>query len=701
MFAALLPWLSSCADTSSAGASEVWTADAEGAPETTDTPGGARVAPRRETRPVFDLDADLTASATFFDQPWPSDSRLLDGRPDLRGLPLPDAPDLGRAFRDRAVETRGASQHPVGWFRTTAPLASIAPDVAVAADTSAPILLIDVDADSPERGGLVPIVAETLHADSYTPLNLLGISPRPGFVLAPNTRYAYVVRRTVLDAAGEPLAPAGAVASLLKGDVPPGGEALAPLFASLAETLTTLAIPLDDVATATVFTTGDPASELRSLTDAIIGDNDVAMVAFGTTPGGGKHDRFCALDVRVVFPQFQSGLPPFDTDGLIDTTSADFPTPLREEIAPAVLTLPRSPMPTNGYPVVLYLHGPDGRSSDVVDRGPIDEESGAPKKGQGPGWVLAPHGFATLGIALPMNRQRLPGIAPGALLGTVNPSAIRDHLRQAVIEARLLIEATQRLTIPPFVVAGCGGVSEELLTSRLDPNGIYVMGDRVGGMIATLLAAVDPSVNALVTGNAGGDLVALLSASDSPSADRRLDPARWGLAGPIGPRHPAHHIAQLALGPADPALFVSRIGHRPHLGWPPHSLLQAVGNHDKLIPTSILDVMAVAAAHPQVGTSVWTSMLEALAWAPLEPSSPYPVAANLTTIDGWPYTSAVVQVDAAGKDGQALPDAGAILTQVDSLKFQYACFFRSHRETGVAAIVAPQPLGEACPELPQ
>ena len=41
---------------------------------------------RVPTRPVMNWSADLTQPESFYDAPYPSDLRLVDGKPDLRGF---------------------------------------------------------------------------------------------------------------------------------------------------------------------------------------------------------------------------------------------------------------------------------------------------------------------------------------------------------------------------------------------------------------------------------------------------------------------------------------------------------------------------------------------------------------------------------------------------------------------------------------
>ena len=63
-------------------------------------------------------------------------------------------------------------------IRSTGALAPRVPTDVVPADPGSPILLVDVDADSPERGRLIAVVAQTLDADPFTPEHVLAVAPR-------------------------------------------------------------------------------------------------------------------------------------------------------------------------------------------------------------------------------------------------------------------------------------------------------------------------------------------------------------------------------------------------------------------------------------------------------------------------------------------------------------------------------------------
>ena len=65
---------------------------------------------------------------------------------------------------------------------------------------------------------------------------------------------------------------------------------------------------------------------------------------------------------------------------------------------------------------------------------------------------------------------------------------------------------------------------------------------------------------------------------------------------------------------------------------------------------------------------------------------------DLTSESGTPYTGMVVQYV-----GDGVYDPHAIYSQLDSVKYQYGCFFSTFLQTGTAVVPAPLPLGTPCP----
>jgi hypothetical protein len=647
------------------------------------------------TKLVFDL-AHSDDERAFFDFPYPSDRRLDElGRPALASFPNPKSVSMVGGLKRIAGERPGFPVLPVAYFRFDGPVSARALSSIISPEASAPILLIDVDASSPERGRLYATVASTLQPDDvYVPEHLLAIAAYPGIVLAPGRRYAFVVLRAALDAAGAPLGVPLDLELLKAGKTPAGagGAELAELHAPLWQTLDAIGVPRADVAAATVFTTGDVVADTERLSRGVVQREDVAIENLAVDPDdGAAHPRFCELHATVRFPQFQQGTPPFDTEGSFALGSDDLPIVQREESAPVVITLPRTPMPPDGYPLVIYFHGSGGVSTQVVDRG----QDGAPQ-GQGPAHVLAAHGFASVGSAHPLNPERLPGASEIEYLNFDNLAAFRDTFRQGVIEQRLLIEALSRLEIPGAVVSACalppppGGAAGY----RLDLDPLLAMGQSMGGMYTNLIGAVEPRIAAVVPTGAGGFWSAFIVQTKLIGNLGTLAGVLLGLHATIRLEHvhPALHLLQTAWEPAEPMVHLPRLGKNPLPDHPVRSIYEPVGKDDSYFPTSLYDAIALAYGHHQAGEIIWPSMQESLAIDGLDGVSSYPVKHNLVSESGTPFTGVVVQY--AG-DGSF--DPHVIFSQLDSVKYQYGCFFESFIESGTAVVVAPAPLGTPCP----
>jgi hypothetical protein len=667
----------------------------DGSPETETTP--TTTAPAKGTVTVFDLGADLTTA--FYDLPMPSDLRLTEaGGPDYTGFPNPNALSLIEGVRKVAMDRKGFPVIPVAYFRFTAPVPTQDAEVVVAADKTSPFLLIDVDPASDERGRLFPTVAATPEVDIYTPENVLAVAPRPGFVLKPERRYAVVVQRSLGDAAGNKLDVVGDLEMLAAGKTPEGplGEKAAALYAPLWETLDQIGVDRAEIAAATVFTTGDVVKSTFEISSAVKEQVAVQITDLALDPDdGATHERFCELRGKVVYPQFQTGAPPFDTDGLFELDASGVPTKQRDEEAPIAIAIPKGPMPPGGYPLVVYFHGSGGLSTQFVDRGKISTPDGEPEKGKGPAHELAFHGIASAGSALPVNPERLPGAGETEYLNLNNLAAMRDTFRQGVIEQRLFIEALRNIEIDPALLAGCAG--PELLagetTYHFSEQDLLAQGQSMGGMYTNMIGSTEPRIRAVVPTGAGGFWTYfILKTSLIPGVASKVGVLLLQTMVPLTFMHPAIHVSQTALEPADPMVYMPRLGRRPLDGHPVRPIYEPVGEGDSYFPTVLYDAIALAYGHPMAGDVVWPSMKEALALDGLDGILPYPVLDNRKSeIDGAPYTGVVVQYK-----GDGISDPHGIYGQLDEVKYQYGCFFRTFLETGKASVLAPKPLGSPC-----
>lgn len=685
-------------------------------------------APREGVSAVMDFGADLTDRDRWYDLPWPSDLRLnAQGGPEYQGFPVPGSASLVRGVLEIAGDRRGITALPIGYFRFDGELAAVLPEAAIRPAPDAPVMLVDVDPASPERGRMIPTVAQTWAEDEYLPGNVLAVGAWPGFVLRPRTRYAFVITRSLRALSGEAVRPSASLQRLREGVAPSGdrGAAAVALYAPLWETLRTGGVDASSVVAATVFTTGDTPRELAELGDRVLARHQPTIEGVTVAPGDSRatSPRFCQLRATVRMPQFQRGVPPFNTEGTFAIGSdglpaeVSYPTLPRYGDVPVVLTIPRRAMGAQGFPLVLYLHGSGGLSGSAVDRGTwrprspqhtcenneVDEwegVSGCFTLGEGPAHVLAQRGFATAAQALPVNPERLPGATGLAYLNFGNLKAFRDTFRQGVLESRMFIQALNRLRIPASVLAGCEGVTlpAGATEGRFDLSRLVVQGQSMGGMYTNLVGATDPNVRALIPTGAGGFWSYMVLRTQTVPGAARLIPVLVGTRSQLTHLHPSLALLEMAWEPAEPLVFMPRIARDPLPNHPVRSIYEAVGQGDSYFDIGVYDAAAVAFGHPQYGAAVWPSMQTSLGLTEFAGLRPYPVRSNLRggpTMT--PYTGAVIQYA-----GDGVYDPHALYTQLDAVKYQYGCFAQSFACTGAATI--PDPAGRAvdaeCPDVP-
>ncbi len=660
--------------------------------ESADTPE----LPQGPTTPIFELESTLDGLEGFYDLPYPSDLRLTpEGTPDLSGFPNPLGLPLVGDMITTAMQRPGFPTTASGWFRFSAPIAPRSLDEVLPAIPASPVLLIDLEPEPPARGRLYPTVAQSLTPDPRVPTNVLAVAGRPGFVLTPGRRYAFVVLTTLGDADGEPLEPHPMMKALAEGQTQPGTPAhrAAELYQPLWPVLAELGIGVDQVAVATVFTPGDVVAQLHDLAQAVHerwSDRQIEGLALTST----DNERFCLLEGQITLPQFQQGQPPFNTEGLFDHPGdmGTVPTPQREETIPVAITVPRRSMPQQGYGLTVYYHGSGGLSTQVVDRGPVLEPDGPQRPGRGPAYVLGAHGFATAGVAMPINPQRVPGADGRTYINPLNLKAYRDTIRQGVLEQSLVLTALLGLEMTPELLEGCQGPSlpEGAQVYRFDPQALMVMGQSQGAIYANMVGALDPRVKAIVPTGSGGfwshQLLLNQTVDLAPVVQRLL-----GVEGELTWAHPALQLLQTSWEVVEPVVFMPRATVRPLPGHSPRSVYQPVGEGDSFYPTPIFDTLALAYGHQQAGEIVWPQMQQALALDGLDGILDYPVAENRIGAQGVPYTSVVVQYR-----GDGLADPHAIFAQLDEVKHQYGCFLETLKETGRAVVVPPGALGSPC-----
>jgi hypothetical protein len=645
---------------------------------------------------AFDLDGELTGAA-FFDAPFPSDARLdADGTLDYGGLPNVGGNRLIGQLKALSDARVGAPLMPVAYFRFDVEVPARVPADVIAAEAASPILLVDIDPDSPEHGRLYPVVAQTFGPDDMAVPHLLGVAPRPGFVLAPSTTYAVVVRRA---AAPGVTAPA-ALTRLAAGEQPDGARGAKALasYAPLWPTLAELGVAVDDVVTATVFTTGDENALLARRSEAVRAAHDAVIANLHVDPDDGAAHRaagagFCELIGDVTFPQFQVGAPPFDQEGAFVLDAQGAPIVQRMETVPLTITIPDGEMPAGGWPLYQFFHGSGGSSRDVVDLGYSPTAADEPIAGEGPAFVVARYHLATASSALPLNPQRFQGASDYEYLNLANLGAMPYTFQQGVIEQRLLLDALLELRIPAATLAACrstlpaGESAHRFASARLTAGG-----QSMGGMYTNMIGAIEPRFGALVPTGAGGFWnLMILDAGLIPGTRGFLAGVFDTEAEPLSFLHPGMELLGAGWEIAEPVVAMARLARRPLPGNPARHVYEPVGKDDVYFPASVYDAAALAYGNQQAGPEVWPTMQAALALDGLDGVASYPVTRNRPAGDGTLTTRVVVQYPDDG-----LIDSHYLYRQNEQVKHQYACFLDSYVRTGTPVVPAPGLLTAAC-----
>lgn len=616
----------------------------------------------------FEPGADLTRPETFYRVPWPDDRRR--GPDLLSGLPRPTDHPATDQLLSLVEDATGFSTVPVVRFVFDGGVAPVHPDDGPVAPERA--LLVDLDAG---RG--LPVVAQTLTPDAYTPEHTLALTPFPGVVLDPGARHGVVVWRDWGDEEGARLGTPGPMRDALRGV--PADDPLA----DLGDWLVSEGYDLDGVAAATVFTTRDVVAETQARIDAVRSRHAPELRDLAVTPDdGADHPRFCELSATVALPQFQAGEPPFDTGGRFVVDGSGALVTQRTDIAPVTLAIPRTPMPPGGYPVVFYAHGTNGEAAQVVDRGPIVEVDGEPTPGLGPAHVLARHGLASAGLATLLSPQRLGFERPRAYLNLLNLAAYRDTWRQGLLDASLFFDALRAVEIPVELLEDCGeGVpTDGPVTFAVDP--LMLMGQSAGAHLSTMLAATEPEVAAVAPTGSGGFWNLLLAGGSRVGGPPELFAFALQTEAELSILHPGLALLQWAWEPAEPMVYAAAYERLRGPSSPIH-LYVPFGEDDGYFPNPVFEAMAVAYGVERAGPAAWEGLDEALAVVGRDPlGTAWPIADNRP---GAPPHTAVTTT----WPGDGLTDPHGVFAQYDEIKLQYGCFFATWVATGTARVVAP------------
>jgi len=590
----------------------------------------------------------------FFDTPFPSDSRVDSrGHPDLSGFPrargiVADGIDLVQEERP------GFSPLTAVYFRFTGALdQALLPNPAETMDNLGLVTLVDVDPESPELGRrLAAFVRFQRDSSQFWPSNTLVVRPVPGLQMHPGRTYAVVVRAGVRAADGSEVERSDAFEALKAG-----GD---PHFTQLFDALEGVGVPRADVLVASMITISDSAQDM-DLIHTFIGAQEIPTVrdwaTVGLTPRASNYaavfDTYELLDGDPPYMEFGSGLIRFDADGS--------PAVVNRRPVQIGISVPTTPMPPGGYPIIVYGHGTGG------DHGTHLRSEGG---------ELARVGWAMIGLEAALHGDRNPDGFDVESLLVANPVAAREIVRQTVSDMLLLIRmlSAGAIVVPDAVVEGEGDV-------LFDASRVVYMGHSQGAQEAGVLLGTEPRLEAafISAGGAGG-LISIVDRELTPGtpiaclvASIISEPCEL-----VTEDHPVlTQILQPMLDPADPFSFTHRyLRERPE-GWAPVSIAMTEGLEDTFTSSRGIEAMAVAIGLPIVEPVAQRTLPVMLANTP---SIVPPVTSNLM-VGGSMVTGGLMQWADEGHF--------AIYDNTDARR-RYVEFFRTLLESGTPTIVAPE-----------
>ncbi len=633
----------------------------------------------------------------FFDAPFPIAHRATaDGRLVVADFPNPpDNPLVAQLVDMLAHGSSGFSLNAAVSFPFDGPIDAdrLPADVAASLEDEAPILFVNVDPDSEGYGQRIPYEARfKAEAETYAPAQLLVVLPYQGVVLDPGTRYAVVVRRGLGDAEGRPLYPPPLIEELLRGDVPAGahGQTLAEAFAPLRAWLADAGIGISQIASATVFQTGDPTADmarwqaqLHAIPPAPI--HDATQID--------SYEHYCVVSARTSLPVFQRGPKPYrdaggdlvvDDDGLLVEQE-------RDDIE-LILTIPKTPMPPGGYPLVLYAAGAEGKARQVVDRTAIDADpdAGLGPPGMGPARYYAARGIAALGFVAPLTHERHPDGAPGLLdfWNVANLHAFRDNIRQGILDFSTLTELVPTIALDPALCpeATTGD------TLRYDPSQLVLHGHSTGSTIGSAAIALEPDLKAAVLSGAGGSWIYNMVLARAPVDLQTVAGVLLDIDHPdvVDLFDPIATLWQTALEPVEVMSWGRATIRHPLPARAPKPILLVEGVVDSYHLPRMVNAYAMSVGLDLAGPEAEDTAAADYALVGREVLPP-PVSGNIDLASG-DITAATIQRAQNHQDGHYVP------FELDDVKYRYSCFVASLVRDGIATIPPPDddPLA-ACP----
>jgi hypothetical protein len=638
--------------------------------------------------------------------PFPSDDlKKSDKTIDISAYPNPDKlPILGQVT-SLIRQAHGFAQDGGIFFTLTGALDSNKlPSLSDSVLPSSPVFLVSVDSKSPDYLTRYPVnVGFAADGGPYGAPNMLSVIPLQGLPMRAGTTYAAVVLASLGDANGLPLAISPSMTSLANGKAPAGLAATA--YAEYASALGALSkggIKGADIAGLAVFTTDTGLDAFKTVTDAML-----ALPLPKPTAPFTLTDTFptyCVYQSVIGMPDYEAGTPPFQTTGGEWAFDAQG-KPILQRTDPSTLyaTVPRTAMPSKGFPTTVFIRTGAGGNRPLVDRGRADtmtymEGGQAVTPGTGPALYFANEGFAGLQVDGPLGGLRNPmNLNEDYLIFNVaNLPEMRDAVRESGAELVLFAHIAASLS---FDASDCAGFSGGPV--KFDMSHAGFMGHSMGSTISPLAFAFEPTYKSLILSGAGASWMANILYKELPLdvlplVDLLLE---YPKDRPLTMFDPMMSMIQWALEPGDPLIYTDAILHEPMNGGAPRNVLQEQGIIDHYILPPIAEGTSLSLGLDLGGTELDDTVSGLKQYTPLGTLLPLsgrkkialPAQGNWVAGDGTKVTAIVIQHLSDG-----IEDGHEIVFQEDPPKHEYECFLKTSL-SGVPVVPNGGDPGSACP----
>ncbi|HEY0252616.1 MAG TPA: hypothetical protein VGC41_13870 [Kofleriaceae bacterium] len=598
-----------------------------------------------------------TPGDDYYALPFPNDiHRHADGSLDLAEFPT-NSP-LVDGYRKYAETLDGFGLNGAISSRFSGPIdpASL-PDPAGSLEPTASVYLVNVDATSANVGTRTPIIVKFREDNTNTiGTNRPVVRPYPGFGLDEGTTYALVITNRVKDPSGAAIGRAAEFSTLLGSG---GGTAMTAARAAYQPFVTYQNANggTDDIVSAAVFTTETAtltiAPALRKGVYSVTAPVSDAPVA-GTT-----NATYHLWTGNYTAPNFQTGTPPYDTDGEIVVGSDGAAVVQRMEPMRYALTVPVGTMPPNGWPICIYAHGTGGDYESFVD--------------DGTGLRLAQQGIATISTDQVLHGPRDPaGLDPSiAFFNFTNPLAGRDNALQGAADAWSQMRLAQGLTFADGSAAGF----------KIDPTKITFFGHSQGGLTGPAFIAFEPQLSGAVLSGTGGLLYLSMLYKKEPLdfGDLVQTLARDS---PMDEDNPSLAIAQMWIERSDGANYARYMVREPQLSpdgtrMAPKNIYQSEGFTDSYAPNPSIEAFATGIGGDLLVDADTADVPGLVLRGKMK------MAAPITDNSG-AVTSVLAQYKQAnGSDGHF------VVFDVPAAEKQSSAFLGTLAATGKATVVAP------------